>query len=327
MKRVYLHKEDINKIFKVLRTNLNLNNQDLAFKLSISPRTLNDWINARYGIPLHTIEYLVKRYQIEMPKGILIKDEKDVRAIAGKIGGATAYQKYGNPGTYEGRKKGGFESLKTHNAKHTGFVLRKVFIPIQPSEKLAEFIGVMLGDGGMTKYQVRISLNKKDDALYAEYLQDVIIDLFRCKPTVRDKKNVRELVISGIDFVEKLNGLGLVVGNKIKQSISVPNWILKNSQYCKMCIRGLFDTDGSVFLDVHTIRGKRYSSSNVAITTYSPKLFGDINRIFRNMGFNPTISTKHRVTLRQREQVVRFFRIIRPSNAKHLIRFQKQQEV
>ena len=41
--------------------------------------------------------------------------------------------------------------------------------------------------------------------------------------------------------------LGLPLGNKIKNSIDVPDWIKNNDSFLKLCLRGLFETDGSCY--------------------------------------------------------------------------------
>ena len=48
-------------------------------------------------------------------------------------------------------------------------MVKKIKRPYSCS-KLAEIIGVLMGDGGITKKQVRISLNSITDRLYVSYL-------------------------------------------------------------------------------------------------------------------------------------------------------------
>ncbi len=42
--------------------------------------------------------------------------------------------------------------------------------------------------------------------------------------------------------------------------------------------------------------------------------------LLHNLGFNPGISGKH-IYLYKKEEIVRFFNIIKPSNSKHLKKF------
>ena len=41
--------------------------------------------------------------------------------------------------------------------------------------------------------------------------------------------------------------LGLKPGNKIKSQTTIPKWIWKSDELLKACVRGLIDTDGSVY--------------------------------------------------------------------------------
>ncbi|MBM4467703.1 MAG: hypothetical protein FJ014_19490 [Chloroflexi bacterium] len=48
----------------------------------------------------------------------------------------------------------------------------------EKSPLLAEFIGIMLGDGSITDHQVTVTLNKTDDAEYANFIRELIGGLF-----------------------------------------------------------------------------------------------------------------------------------------------------
>lgn len=49
--------------------------------------------------------------------------------------------------------------------------------------------------------------------------------------------------------LEKILGWKAKEGSKAKQNISIPKWILNNKTYMKECIRGLIQTDGSIYKD------------------------------------------------------------------------------
>jgi intein/homing endonuclease len=63
------------------------------------------------------------------------------------------------------------------------------------------------------------------------------------------KKNIQAIILSkqSKNLVFTLEEIGLKAGNKSKNRTSIPNWILKDKQYSIACIRGLIDTDGSVY--------------------------------------------------------------------------------
>ena len=113
-------------------------------------------------------------------------------------------------------------------------------------------------------------------------------------------------------------------GNKMRTGLSIPEWIGRNEKYTKAFLRGLFDTDGCIYLDRHTIREKEYLNMGWTITSYSDTLIVDIREALERLGFNPTHSkNQHSVFLRKHREIVRYFEIIGTSNPKHRNRFQK----
>ena len=99
-----------------------------------------------------------------------------------RLGGLRRVELYGNPGTPEGRSKGGrrvceFFRLHPDLARQEGFVTLKKIKKPPRSVELAKFIGIMLGDGGIrSKYQFTISFNYKTDREFAEHVVRLICD-------------------------------------------------------------------------------------------------------------------------------------------------------
>lgn len=60
---------------------------------------------------------------------------------------------------------------------------REIFCP-QKNEELAEFVGIMLGDGGITKRQVIVTLNPKTDKAYSIFVKKLMERLFKIKPSM-----------------------------------------------------------------------------------------------------------------------------------------------
>lgn len=324
---MFLAQEEAKRYFEALRLTTGLSYSEIADKLGVSPRTLRDWRCGVYSFPLLIAEQIEETYQIELPDGDFIKAESEIKSRTGRLGAIERYKRYGNPGTLEGRVKGGRNSILTHNRRKTGFRLRKRFPTLRESVKLAEFIGIMLGDGGMTEGQVRITLSSRDDRTYTEYVQKLMYELYSEPASITERRgNIIELVISGKNLVRDLRKKGLVIGNKIKQGACIPNWILKKESWRRAVLKGLFDTDGSVYLDRHRRNGVNYQSICIAYTTYSRQLFKGIFHSLVFLGFSPTKSSKNRVMLRKRKEVEEFFKHIDPENAKHQLRYKKYLE-
>ena len=91
----------------------------------------------------------------------------------------------------------------------TGFTFRKTFAKPEPSALFAEFLGMMLGDGGVGPYQITIALNAITDAEYADFVVDVIEQIFGLIPSKKTRKNACIIVVSSVELVEFLCQKGL----------------------------------------------------------------------------------------------------------------------
>lgn len=80
----------------------------------------------------------------------------------------------------------------------------------------AEFIGICLGDGGLTNTQLGITLNRVADSDYVKYVTTSILKLFNYCPSVSNKKDACAVTIrvTGVDFVKLLVNSGLKIGVK-----------------------------------------------------------------------------------------------------------------
>lgn len=243
------------------------------------------------------------------------------KAKAGRKGAFIRNKFYGNPGTAEGRRKGGMNSLKTHNRLKTGFILRKTFTEPSPSGRLAELFGILIGDGGLSRNQVRVTLNSKETE-YATHVVRLVEEMFRYKTSVNHyHPSTTDIYISSRSAIDYLNKLGLPIGDKVRQQHRIPDWIRNKNDFLKACLRGIFDTDGCVFLDKHIYQGTHYASVGLAYTTYSSPLKMDIESGLRYFGFSPVVGTKNRIMIRRRKEALSFFDIIKPANSRHYNRY------
>ena len=78
---------------------------------------------------------------------------------------------------------------------------------------------------------------------------------------------------------EKYLGWQAKMRPKYKQNISIPEWIKNNRKYSISCLRGLIETDGSIYID----RGYRM----VNFVTIIPGLANNVSEIIKNLGFSP----------------------------------------
>jgi len=321
--RVKLSGDNLQKLFKKALEKAQ-KRKNIAFKLDVSVRTLNDWERGKSTMPLNSFKKLVLISNLEeisfSPK--LLPDFWHIKDAARK-GAYKRMQLYGNLGTPEGRKKGGLVSIKNHKKGDNFKTLKSIAIP-KPSEKLAELLGILIGDGHLSNYQVSITTNSETDYEYALFSYRLIKKLFNMTPTIkkRNNENTMNVVASSKNIVKFLHNKGMPIGNKIQHQLSIPKWIFKKVPYWKAFIRGLFDTDGCIYLDVHKIGRKVYKHLGWTITSYADKLRKDIFEILKTLNFSPTLrETQKSVYLRKQKEIQRYFKEIGTHNPKHHRRY------
>lgn len=306
--------------FSSLRKLSGLSFKALSQKLEISQRHLTDIKKGEYSLPVLISDKIRNEFGLDLPDNVEIKNDHWHTKEAGKLGWKKHFKLYGFvPATYESRKKGGLNSLKTHKEKNTGFfLLKEIKIPAK-SIKLAELFGALAGDGGLSSRQMHLYLNLKKDKLYACILINLITELFGIGVGRQERNNESTLVItaSSTKLVAFLKRNGLPIGNKVKQEIDVPSWIYRRKSWRKAFLRGLFDTDGCTYIDHHRYRKKTYGHICVAITSYSEKLLSSIYGLLLKLGYKPTFNNKRNILLRKENEVLRFFKEIKPHNSAH----------
>jgi intein/homing endonuclease len=191
------------------------------------------------------------------------------------------------------------------------------------SEALAEFIGIMMGDGSLTPNQLTITLHYINDHEYGIFVIKLIEFLFDLSPGVfYDRKfSVNRITIARIKLMKYLHNLGLPIGNKIKQNIDIPQWIKERREYRVACLRGLVDTDGCVFTHSYFVNGTRYHYKKLDFTSMSQPLLKSVDVILRDVGFHPRLVKGRGVRLDRVEDVRNYIRIVGSHNPKHLNRY------
>lgn len=199
------------------------------------------------------------------------------------------------------------------NNKRTDVVLPSLY-----SSKLSELVGIMLGDGHLTKTQLTVTLGSKENK-YVHHVAELISKIFNVKPKIiKTKKGYFVVYFGSTVVVQWLLAMGLTF-NKVKNQVNVPLWIFSKNNYIKGFLRGFFDTDGSVY--------KLRYGIQISLTNRSIPLLKSSHRAFCILGFNPSKVSKFRVYLTRRKEITRFFKTIKPANHKHQIRFKLLSEV
>ncbi len=179
MPRVKFLKGKQSKFLKMVKKRFNLDWPDLSGICEVDKRTFFDWRRNKYHMSYNSFQLLRKKLKISIPKIEVLSDNWNIRSAA-RLGALRRMELYGNLGTPEGRRKGGFKACSKYKIspqrfKETGFIGPKNIDYPSESVPLSEAVGIILGDGSLTKYQLRISLNSKTENEYAGF----ILELFK----------------------------------------------------------------------------------------------------------------------------------------------------
>lgn len=175
---------------------------------------------------------------------------------------------------------------------------------------LAEFIGIVLGDGYFHKYGVKIAFDKRNK-FYIEHVYNLAKKLFgiNLKRSYIKDKNVAYLYCYNGNIVRVLLKYGLLMGDKMKNQTGVPEWIKDNSNYSKRCIKGLIDTDGCIYIC------KREKQRYIKFTNYNNRLRNDFLLLVKGLGYNFAKANSKNFCLYRKDEVIRFINDIKPVKA------------
>ena len=204
--------------------------------------------------------------------------------------------------------------IPSHPEKKFGYLttLKEISLPKERSELLAEFFGIMLGDGHVSHFQTLVTLGTKE-LEYVEYVSELMQRLFNTPATIGVRSDgYRDVYIGSVCLTKWLKSEGLVA-NKVASQVAAPSWIFYTPEYMRAFLKGFFDTDGSFYL----LRFGR----QISLTNKSIPLLHSLRDMLVKLEFKPSEVSSFRVYLTRREDVERFFREIRPANTKHLRRF------
>ncbi len=305
----------------------NHSTKELAQIAGVHKRSFLDWKREKLTMTLKAAEIFCAKFDLRLPeeKELLLQRWKKAKEDAGRIGGVIRFEKHGSPGTPEGRRKGGIKSIA--NLRKNGIVSSvKIYkLPNNFSENLAEFVGIMLGDGGITSSQCAITLNSQADSDYIEFVSDFTYKLFGERPKRFKKKDCNAIVLyyNGVGLVQYLCKIGLKAGNKVKQQVGVPDWIKNSYSFKIACLRGLMDTDGGVFMHNYNVNGKKYNYKKICFSNRSIPLLIFVMETLSELGFTPKLIDKienKKVWLYNENEVNRYLTIIGSHNLR-LLRF------
>jgi len=181
-------------------------------------------------------------------------------------------------------------------------------------DNLAYIIGVAMGDGNLSNPNRRaVRLRICCDIKYKNLIDNIKTSIQKLLPNnkvslVKRKDNCADISCYSNKW-ENFLGWKAKGGSKEKQELTIPSWIKNNKQYSLLCLKGLFETDGSVYTD------RKYLMAN--FVTIMPTLANDVMEIITNLDFKPNMQirkeingkTKH--TIRISKNTEEFIKLVK----------------
>ncbi len=160
----------------------------------------------------------------------------------------------------------------------------------------AYITGVAIGDGNLSPadrtVRLRISCDNKYPLLINR-IRNCLQDIFKNNTVslVKRRKNCTDISVYSNELEDFL-GWKAKNGSKFIQDVRVPSWIFYKRDHIKNCLRGLFETDGSVYKD------RQYIYAN--FTTIIHGLSQDVQIMIDSLGYSSTTQSSLQKTGRRK---------------------------
>lgn len=201
------------------------------------------------------------------------------------------------------------------------------------NECLCELVGAFIGDGHFGRYGKRrnqwlVGFVGHIDLDY-DYLKNKIYLVIKkhfsdTNPRIykRPKENTVRVIVYSKEIVEFLLSLGFKFGNKSKTAF-LPNKLIHNNIQLKYIIRGLFNTDGSIFFDKRKTYSQPYP--RICLNLNNPQLINQTHLLLKErFSINSRMNFDHsRIQINGRKNVLIFQDKIGFSNERHLVKIRK----
>lgn len=184
---------------------------------------------------------------------------------------------------------------------------KKIYLNFKKDERLAELIGVVLGDGHIQAFprteRLIVSSNSQNIGFIKRYKM-LIQNIFGKQPLCMKSKNSSCVRVSIYEkYISKR--LGIAIGNRQKAIFKTPKWILRNKKFLISYLRGLYEAEGSFCTHKPT------STYKFLFRNKNESLLNSVYESMRSLGFHPHRS-KYQIQISKKEEVYK---------AKELLKF------
>ncbi|MEK6890135.1 MAG: LAGLIDADG family homing endonuclease [Nanoarchaeota archaeon] len=309
-RRINLNKETQKGLFKKFKSR-NITSKKLAMILNIPYSTLKKYSTAKRTIPENVFLKVLDILKIEKNELTFSYLHYNWGRVLGSTKGMNALERKYPSKIILWRKQAIRNSAKKR--------CKNINIPDLDNE-LAEFIGIYLGDGYLTKYFIKISGDYRFDLPYYNYITNLTRKLFNIQTIVKKDKrsNAVYLYIYSKELCSFLNKkYNLKYGNKMTNNSLIPEEILAKNHLALSCLRGLIDTDGSV-----SRRGREGKQFTITFFSKNINLVEQVRKISeKNSLFSFISKIGDTIGTNRSSLILKYFKIVGSSNLRHIVRF------
>lgn len=213
---------------------------------------------------------------------------------------------------------------------------------VTKDEKTAEIVGLCFGDGSLTRrnsgskkgrlrFQMRGNITE-DKEHYINYVNPLFDKMLGKVSIARynGKKPYYGIATENQKICNNLKFLGVKVG--VKKELKIPNWIKKERKFLIKFLRGLIDTDGSVYCTKdYNYTFKKHIKVRVGFGTISKTLIKEVHNSLKYLGVHNLLLSPYKQKNRNWNILFKilidgpnvrdYFKIIGSNNKKHITKF------
>ncbi len=179
---------------------------------------------------------------------------------------------------------------------------------------LAYLKGIALGDGNISNpngraFRMRITCDLKYPKIIDSIQKSIAVVFPKNKISLIKRKGCLDISFYS-NLIPEIFGWTNYKGTKLSQKIKIENWLFKDLKYSKYFLKGLLESDGSIYQD------RNYTMIN--FVNYNKDIALSCKKAFVGLGFEPRIykvseNGKNKYTVRLSKRVAEFLKKV-PTN-------------
>lgn len=271
------------EFFNSIKLNLNKSWKEIRKELGVSKTSFDNYKSGKLLLPDKLFYSLLESID-EIEKKKIVANIENLQDNFGQINGGKKAYAINFEKFKEGRKKGATSLRKISQSKR---IAEKIeFDNLELTPEICEFIGAFIGDGCFNHYKnnvyhIEFAGDKRYDMPY--YKENIIPTIQSISSLIKPhiyippkKENAMRIVFYSRTLFYFLKDFAGFVPGKKTFTVYIPDKIINaGEKFINSTIRGVFDTDGGVFLD----KRKNYKTPypRIFLQTVSKPLYDQVH--------------------------------------------------